>query len=44
LGVLLYEMLFDATAGRVTDETGLLPVGRRFAQNLTVASHIADPR
>jgi len=30
LGVVLYEMLFDAPAGRVTDETGLLPVGRRL--------------
>jgi len=28
LGVVLYEMRFDAPAGRVTDETGLLPLGR----------------
>jgi hypothetical protein len=27
LGVVLYEMLFDAPAGRVTDETGLLLPG-----------------
>jgi hypothetical protein len=29
LGVVLYETLFDAPAGRVTHETGLLPVGRQ---------------
>ncbi len=34
LGVVLYEMLFDAPAGRVTDETGLLPVGRRLRRKL----------
>jgi len=34
LGVVLYDMLFDAPAGRVTDETGLLPVGRRLRRKL----------
>ena len=33
LGVALYEMRFDAPAGRATDETGLLPVGRQSIQN-----------
>jgi hypothetical protein len=36
LGVVLYEMRFDVPAGRVTDETGLLRVGRRSAQNLVL--------
>ncbi len=34
LGVVLYEMLFDAPAGRVTDETGLLAVGRRLRRKV----------
>ena len=29
LGAVLYEMRFDAPAGRVTRETGLLPIANR---------------
>ncbi len=38
----LYEMSFDAPAGRVTDVTGLLPVGRPLG-SYRVAARIEPP-
>jgi hypothetical protein len=43
MDVVLYEMPFDAPAGRVTDETGLLPVGRQSNQSrVTCRSRFLD--
>jgi hypothetical protein len=44
LGVVLYETLFDAPAGRVTDETGLLPVGRQLRSRIRAKPAIVVTR